>query len=69
MSYDYIITGAGPAGCVLANRLSADPKRKVALIEAGGADHRSFKVRAPGACTPSFLRLVHSSEWFAWPPP
>jgi len=45
-NFDYIIVGAGSAGCVLANRLSSDPGVRVLLIEAGGSDRHPW-VRLP----------------------
>lgn len=52
-SVDYIIVGAGSAGCVLANRLSADPGTRVLLLEAGGRD-RSLKIKIPAAFADQF---------------
>ena len=58
-SYDYVIVGAGSAGCVLANRLSEDPETKVLLLEAGGPDDKR-EIRIPAA----FSKLFRSR--FDW---
>lgn len=55
-TFDYIIVGAGSAGCVLASRLSADPAVSVAVIEAGGTD-KSVLIHAPAG----FVAMVRSS--------
>ncbi len=67
-SYDYIVVGAGSAGCVLAARLTEDPTVRLALVESGGPD-RKPEIRIPaafrscsrprttGTCTPSPNRV------------
>ena len=60
-SYDYIIVGAGSAGCVLANRLSADPGTRVLLLEAGG-HHRHFLLTMPLG----FMRAMFKPQ-YVWP--
>jgi choline dehydrogenase len=60
MEYDYIIVGAGSAGCVLANRLSENPNNRVLLIEAGGKDWHPF-IHMPAGLAK--LWMLKSMNW------
>jgi choline dehydrogenase-like flavoprotein len=58
--FDYVIVGAGSAGCVLANRLSEDPARRVLLLEAGGRDNNPM-IKVPKG----FGKLLGNPK-YAW---
>lgn len=63
--FDYIIVGAGSAGCVLANRLSENPENSVLLLEAGGPD-KKLEIKIPGG----YPKLNRSKvDWAFWSEP
>lgn len=70
MGFDYVIVGGGSAGCVLANRLSADPKTSVCLLEAGGSG-KDFMIRAPAmiAAMVSGRPKINNWAFFTEPQP
>jgi choline dehydrogenase-like flavoprotein len=60
-NFDYIVVGGGSAGCVPANRLSADPAVRAALVEAGPSD-RSFPANVKTAVATAARRRVHPAR-------
>ncbi|MBT4520688.1 MAG: choline dehydrogenase [Halieaceae bacterium] len=69
-SYDYIIVGAGSAGCVLANRLSEDPENRVLLLEAGGkAPFWDWRVHMPAALAYPMNGTTYSWDYHTEPEP
>ena len=67
-TYDYIIIGAGSAGCVLANRLSEDPATKVLVLEYGGSD-KSIFIQMPTALSIPMNGTKYNWKYMTLPEP
>lgn len=67
-SFDYVVIGAGSAGCVLANRLSADPGKRVLVLETGGSD-RDIRVKVPAGILAMYGRPRFDYGFIGTPQP
>jgi choline dehydrogenase len=68
LTFDYVIVGAGSAGCVLANRLSADGRNRVCVLEYGGSD-RSILIQMPAALSMPMRSATYNWGYHSEPEP